>query len=788
MKKLHMPGIIWVIRLTRKIERFGWVCVTTIPCLGAFVPTAEAALSPFAWSSIGPKGNFGANQTHGRVRSIQVLPIVGDHYVYIGAQGGGLWRARGSAGPVWQSIGENLPNPSVGAFAVHPLIPDDIVVGTGDYSRYQGQGMFHTTDGGQTWNPISLPCGASAFFRLYRLLGNLDTLVAATDCGILRSTTGPGGPWTQTLAGLVSDLVLHPSNSQIQFAAKATSNNDGGIYKSTDGGQTWIRVTSTGTPANDFGLARIAICRDQPNTMAFVHERGCNISDNGISGVRKSVDGGITWANITGPVALGQSCHVMAIAIRPDNANEILVGANNIWRTKDGGVTWAGNREEDGGNNTDHIKPHQDQTQFYFSFSTGDNIMWECSDGGVFKINLNASTWESWNGTASGNLSIATIVDMDARGFVRAAGFQDDGAAGSGDSGATWTGYSCCDIYNLAVTDVSPPTFWYNNQPGGPTIKQVIGGGAQDVSDSISRLINLAADSFSSKVYGLLTDANGLPSLVSAPFSSSGVGVWTREATSLPAGVAGIAINPLNGQTIYLWNSAGVVTVVRRSAGSWSVVRSSPIVPASWAIGTVIASPSQPGEGWAGIASSIPFCGRNITLGGRPRILHTRNDWQTFEPLGDLPAPAGQVTGVAVNPANARQLFVSTDRGVLCSQDGGNTWQPFQTGLPASVYCTRLKYVESPSPFARDKLVLATCGRGIYERELAQNGIVYVDQRHSGVENGTRKNPFNTLAEGITATPTDGIMALNGATIYQSTGLTKPMTITAYEFPAQLRP
>jgi hypothetical protein len=418
---------------------------------------------------------------------------------------------------------------------------------------------------------------------------------------------------------------------------------------------------------------------------------------------------------------------------------------------------------------------------------TGENVLWECNDGGIFRVDLDANTWVSWNGTAAGNLSISTVADMDARGNVRAAGFQDDGAAGSGDSGATWTGYSCCDIYHLTVTDLSPPAFWYINQPGGPTLKQVVGGGAQDVSDANFGLINLVAEPFSSRVFGLLTDANGLPSLVSQPFSATSIGPWTREATSLPAGVVGIAGNPLHGQTIYLGN-AGAVTVMGKSAGNWSVVRSSPLAPVNWSIGTVVASPSWPGEGWAGTSSSIPFCGGGITLGGQSRILHTRNDWLTTELLGSLPAPAGQVTGIAVSPFDSRQLFVATDRGVICSQDGGNSWQPFQTGLPASVYCTKLKYVEALSPRANDKLVLATCGRGMYEMELTQRGIVDVDQRNnSGNENGTREHPFNTLPEGINATPAQGTMAVNGTTVYVTSGLLeKPMTICAYEAPATL--
>jgi photosystem II stability/assembly factor-like uncharacterized protein len=196
--------------------------------------------------------------------------------------------------------------------------------------------MFHTTDGGQTWTPVALPTTPGAFFRVYYLPGNLHTLIAATDVGLFRSVNGPNGPWSPLLAGIIADLQLHPTDASIQFCARATfQGGNGGIYKSTDAGLTWNRMTTTGIPPNNVGIARIAICRNQPNAMAFIYESGCNVVQ-----VLKTADGGASWSDITGPMAgfgNNQACHAMAIAIRPDRTNEILVAANDIWRSVDGG-------------------------------------------------------------------------------------------------------------------------------------------------------------------------------------------------------------------------------------------------------------------------------------------------------------------------------------------------------------------------------------------------------------------------------------------------------------------
>jgi photosystem II stability/assembly factor-like uncharacterized protein len=741
------------------------------------------------WTPIGPKGGFDGGSA-GRICSIQVQPFGGGHYVYIGASGGGLWRANGVVGPVWQSLGENLPNSAVGAIAVHPLNPDDILVGTGDYLVYQGNGLYHTTNAGQAWTKVNLPCEPTYCFRILYRSGNLDVILAATDCGLFRSASGPNGPWTTTLSGFISDLVIHPANPDIQFCAKNTSPGsgmfDGGIYKSVDGGRTW-NFLITGTAAYAFDLARIAICRDQPNVVAFVNQSGGGITDDGSSGVHLSGDGGANWNNITHGIGFTTYNRALAIAIRPDNPSVIVVGANDIARSVDGGQTW----EEPRTPGSDRIKGHQDQTQFYFSFVTGDNFMWECNDGGVFKVDLDSSTFESWNGTAAGNLSIATIADMDARGAVRGIGNQDDGAAYTPDAGSSWDSFgTCCDVYSVAITDTPEPAFWYvpAQQFGGlgQVWKHVLSSASYNVGEANISFNRLVFDPFSSRVFSLATETNRSLSLVSRP--TTGAPPWIRELMNLSPKIGGIAGNPLNGRSLYLWQNEppGVVTVLTKSGASWN--QTPPVTigggPNGLQIGIMVASPDRPRECWAGLSTQYG----QRQLGGYPLILHTTDDWQTSNSLSRLPLRAGQVTGIAVTPLNTRQIFVATDVGVFSTQDGGLTWQPFQAGLPQSVYCTGIKYVERSTPAGDDTLVLATWGRGMYETLPLRHGVVYVDKRNSGTENGTIRHPFNSLIEGINATPEGGTMALNGATIYQSTGFTKPMTITAYEFPSQLHP
>src|SRR5262249_43510044 len=150
---------------------------------------------------------------------------------------------------------------------------------TGDYSRYAGAGMFHTTDAGQTWMTVPLPVNPTNFFQVLYLPNDLNIMLASSDAGLLRSTNGANGPWEVVLTGLVTDLAIHPTNPNIQYASRTTAAGiSGGIYQSSDFGQSWPALPlTTGAPANAFGISRIAISRNFPDNVAFVYEWGCNI-------------------------------------------------------------------------------------------------------------------------------------------------------------------------------------------------------------------------------------------------------------------------------------------------------------------------------------------------------------------------------------------------------------------------------------------------------------------------------------------------------------------------------
>jgi hypothetical protein len=755
----------------------------------------SAQITPNPWVNIGPRGDVGLLNTHGRVRSIQIRQTPGDFQVFIGASAGGVWRALGSLGPVWTSLGDRLPNPSAAAIAVHPNNPDDILVGTGDWNHYDlGDGFYHTTDGGASWSKVPLVSIGHCFQILYPDPANPNLILAATDIGLLQTSTGVNGPWINFIPGIVTDLVLHPSNPSILYCAVWAS----GVWRTLDSGGHWNPMSpqSPAFDASKIGNAVLAICRTVPDNLAFTYE---NLDSNGketglVSNVWVTSTGGTNWSAATVPTdphpeGPGQAFHALSLAIQPNDPQTIFLGANELWRSSNSGQSWTMIPKT--------IDYHQDHTRLVFSPVTGDDVLWICSDGGVFRWRLSESQSSSWNGASNAltSLSIMQQADMDATRDLRVIGNQDDGTAASSDAGSSWAPYSCCDVYSTVITQERPlpfpnnlPVYWFT-MPEGSVTKQALGGVSQDVSYLINPITHsvipvspLFYNRFEDKVYGL-ESFSGVSALVSRMGSASGPGLWATEI-AMPTGTRGLSGDRLNGKTLFVWGGPpGVLSVLKNSGGSWSVLRNAPIGISNTAtnpVSAVFASTEWPAQSWAGLQTSTNF----------PQVFYSGDDWLTSSNLtGNLGTNGaiGNAWSLAVMPFNRQVIFLSTDKGVFATADGGLHWQPFQDGMPI-VQCRVLRYVIDVTHNGNDKLLAATYGHGLYERLIPRPGLVYVDQGYVGLfPDGSFEHPLTTMGGGLATTPPGGMMALNGKTVYTAPAtLNQRMTITAYETPAFL--
>ncbi len=243
----------------------------------------------FHWRFIGPEGN----------RFSAVAGIPGDPTTYyVGAASGGIYKTT-DGGVHWESIFDGPPVASIGSLAVAASDPNNVWAGTGEgHIRSHisvGQGIYKSTDAGQTWALM----GLEQTGRIPRLVidpRNPDVVLACAlghaygpqpDRGVFRTTDG-GKTWTKTLfvdenTGC-SDMAMDPQNPRVLFAGMwqleihtwgRTSGGPGsGLFTSRDGGATWKRLAGHGLPTRPVGKVAVAIARSNPNRVYALIETG----------------------------------------------------------------------------------------------------------------------------------------------------------------------------------------------------------------------------------------------------------------------------------------------------------------------------------------------------------------------------------------------------------------------------------------------------------------------------------------------------------------------------------
>ncbi len=418
-----------------------------------------AGVQPTQWVALGPS-NVG-----GRVRAIAFDPRNANR-LFAGTASGGLWISE-DGGTTWRAINDFLPNLSVTTIVIDPVDPNLMVLGTGEASAgLVGVGVFRSTDAGGTWQYVA--------------------------------STNPdaNGDWR-----FVNRLAIHPAQTQVLLAALTnTSGASGAIYRSTDGGQSWSRVSpfkaldiafEPGNPANavaglddgtiafsrDAGLtwtrtaplvaspsgrgntarAEIAFARSQPGTVyASV--------DNLKGEVWRSSDSGATWAKLSTPEHLNnQGDYDNTIWVDPTDANHVIVGGLDLYQSRDGGVTFS--KVSDW--RVAPSSPHADHHALVSppNFGPGNPMLYNGNDGGIYRA---PNVYGISGGTAGGgwvNMNNGLAVTQFYSGAGRTSaggripgGTQDNGALVM--DGALWRAFRGGDGGFVAVDPVSDSTIY----------------------------------------------------------------------------------------------------------------------------------------------------------------------------------------------------------------------------------------------------------------------------------------------------------------------------------------
>src|SRR5690348_9891763 len=282
--------------------------VAGIAAAGAQPAAPPALTADLHWRNVGPA------IMGGRIDDIVADPA-NPAVIYIGAASGGIWKTV-NGGTTWTPIFDDYGTTSIGALAIAPSNAQIVWAGTGEANNRQssswGNGVYKSTDGGTSWTRMGLQ-ETRHIGRIVIDPHNPDIVYVAAlghlwgpnkERGLYKTTDG-GKTWTNTKfidehTGFV-DVAMDPSNPRVLYAAAYQRQRtpwgfDGGgpgsgLYKTTDAGRTWTKLTN-GLPAGDTGRIALAIYAKDPKIVYAEIE-------NANGGVFRSANAGRSWTRVS---------------------------------------------------------------------------------------------------------------------------------------------------------------------------------------------------------------------------------------------------------------------------------------------------------------------------------------------------------------------------------------------------------------------------------------------------------------------------------------------------------
>src|SRR5579859_975853 len=304
--------------------------------------------------------NVGPAGMSGRITTIDVV-LDNPNIIYLGSASGGVWKTENN-GNTWTPVFDEQPTQNIGTVAIQQSNPSTVWVGTGEGNPRNsvniGEGIFKSLDAGKTWKRMGLE-NTRDLHRIIIDPVNPGTIYVAAignpygihpERGVFKSTDG-GDTWTKILytndTTGCTDLVMDPSNPNRLLASMwqhrrtpwdfKSGGPGSGLYLTTDGGKNWKRLGKTeGLPDGEYGKIGLAFATNQPSRVYALVEATKN-------GLYKSDDGGAKWELVTNDPKLvtNRPFYFQDIRVDPQNENRLYNIHDRVEVSEDGGKTFA---------------------------------------------------------------------------------------------------------------------------------------------------------------------------------------------------------------------------------------------------------------------------------------------------------------------------------------------------------------------------------------------------------------------------------------------------------------
>jgi len=684
----------------------------------------------------------------GRIADIAIHPNDNNLW-YVAVGSGGVWKTK-NAGTTWLPVFDDQTSYSIGCVTIDPGNPHVVWVGTGENvgGRHvgYGDGVYRSIDGGESWENMGLK-KSQHISKIIVHPADSDILWIAAqgplwskggERGLYKTTDG-GKTWKKTLGDAtwtgVTEVVIDSRNPDVLYAATWQRHRNvaaymgggpgSGLHRSTDGGETWQKLTK-GLPESNMGKIGLAISPQNPDVLYAAIEL-----DRRTGAVYRSSNRGASWVKGAEAVGGGTGPHYyQELYASPHQFDRIYMADNRMRVSDDGGKIFRRMKKE---------HKHGDDHALVFRSDDPDYLL-VGTDGGLYE---SFDLAESWRYIA--NLPVTqyykVAVDDAAPFYNIYGGTQDNSTQGGpsrtdnvhGISNADWRVILDWDGHQPATEPGNPNIVYAERQQGFlsridmTTGEQVhiqpqpaAGEGPERYNWDAPILVSPHSPTriyFASHrvwksvnrgdewtaISGDLTRNQERITLPIMGATQSWDAAWDISAMSTYNTITSLAESPLQEGLLYAGTDDGLIQVTENGGDSWTKIEvgSLPGVPATAFVNDIKADLHD--------ANTVYVVLDNHKFGDlNPYVLKSTNRGKSWRSIkNNLPART-LVWRIVQDHVKPDLMFTATEFGVYVTVDGGARWSKLSGGVPT------ISFRDLAIQRRENDLVAASFGRGFY--------------------------------------------------------------------------